>query len=219
MKRKLLIVVACVALLAGGAAVYWRSRAVQRDVFRSPAVLATLTAASDVTAERLHYRHDSPQNPFRLDSYEHEAPVVVPPTDAQQIQRLLLQRSSYVWESAKACAPNYGLVFTLRRADALVRVALCFECDTLGIYDSPEAAAQEINREGDFDPKSAARSSCQASLPERSRDTTAPVKSPQTSNHAMERTATRRAFTFSVTSAPPLRATRALGGRRSSCSR
>ena len=44
------------------------------------------------------------------------------------------------------------MVFTFRRADALVRVALCFECDTLGIYDSPEAAAQEINREGDFDP-------------------------------------------------------------------
>jgi hypothetical protein len=151
-KRKLLIVAACIALLAGGAAAYWRSTAVQRDVFRRPAVLATFTAATDVTAERLHYRHDSPQNPFRLDSYEHEAPVVVPPTDAQQIQRLLLQRSSYVWESAKPCAPNYGLVFTFRRADALVRVALCFECDTLGIYDSPEPSAQEINREGDFDP-------------------------------------------------------------------
>ena len=38
-------------------------------------------------------------------------------------------------------------------------------------------------------------------------------------NHAMERTATRCAFTFSVTSAPPLRATRALSGRRSSHSR
>jgi hypothetical protein len=131
---------------------YWRSRAVQRDVFRSPAVFATFRAATDVTAERLHYRHDSPQNPFRLDSYEHEVPVVVSPSDAQQIQRLLLQHSSYVWESAKPCAPNYGLVFTFRRADALVRVALCFECDTLGIYDSADADAQEINREGDFDP-------------------------------------------------------------------
>ncbi len=37
------------------------------------------------------------------------------------------------------------------------------------------------------------------------------------SNHAMERTATRCAFTFSVISKSVLRTTRALGGRRSSC--
>jgi hypothetical protein len=33
-------------------------------------------------------------------------------------------------------------------------------------------------------------------------------------NQAMERTATRRAFTFPVASAPPLQATAAAGGRR-----
>ena len=41
----------------------------------------------------------------------------------------------------------------------------------------------------------------------------------QTPNQAMERTATSRAFTSSVTSAPRLRATPSLGGRRSSFSR
>ena len=39
------------------------------------------------------------------------------------------------------------------------------------------------------------------------------------SNHAMERTATRRAFTFRVAWTSSLRSTLALGGRRSSCSR
>jgi hypothetical protein len=151
-KRQLVIATTCVALIAGGGALYWRSTAVQRDVFRSRAALATFTAASDVTAERLHYRRDSPQNPFRLNSYDHDAPVAVAPAEAQQIQDLLLRRSSYVWDSAKMCAPDYGVVLTFRRADAVVRVALCFECDMLGIYDSPEAAAQEINLEGDFDP-------------------------------------------------------------------
>ena len=38
-------------------------------------------------------------------------------------------------------------------------------------------------------------------------------------NHAMERTATRRAFTFKMIKTFLLRATPALGGRRSSCSR
>jgi hypothetical protein len=42
---------------------------------------------------------------------------------------------------------------------------------------------------------------------------------PKTPNHAMERTPTRCAFTLRVNNAPPLRATLALGGRRSSCSR
>jgi hypothetical protein len=42
---------------------------------------------------------------------------------------------------------------------------------------------------------------------------------PKTPNHAMERTSTRRASTFSVTTALPLRSEHALSGRRSSCSR
>ncbi|MEY2536860.1 MAG: hypothetical protein QOG67_600 [Verrucomicrobiota bacterium] len=42
---------------------------------------------------------------------------------------------------------------------------------------------------------------------------------PQASNQAMERTATRCVFAFSLASALPLRTTLALGGRRSSCSR
>jgi hypothetical protein len=43
--------------------------------------------------------------------------------------------------------------------------------------------------------------------------------SPTASNQAMERTATRRAFTFSMIKALSLWPTLALGGRRSSCSR
>jgi hypothetical protein len=45
------------------------------------------------------------------------------------------------------------------------------------------------------------------------------LDSPRASNQAMERTATSPAFTFSVTSLPPLRAAHSPGGRRSSFSR
>jgi hypothetical protein len=44
-------------------------------------------------------------------------------------------------------------------------------------------------------------------------------KSAQRPNQSMERTSTRRAFTFRVAWTPSLRPTLALGGRRSSCSR
>jgi hypothetical protein len=42
---------------------------------------------------------------------------------------------------------------------------------------------------------------------------------PQASNHAMERTGTRRAFTLALAATLSLQATRAFGARRSSCSR
>ena len=45
------------------------------------------------------------------------------------------------------------------------------------------------------------------------------ILSPSPSNHAVERTATRRAFTTCVAKTPSLQSTRALGGRRSPCSR
>jgi hypothetical protein len=49
--------------------------------------------------------------------------------------------------------------------------------------------------------------------------TRATVDSPNASNQAMERTATRRAFTLCVATTSSLRAARVPGGRRSSCSR
>ena len=152
MKRWVLIIGALVVLLAAGVVAYQRSRAVGNDVFRTREVLVTFRDANEVTAERLHYRRSSPQNPFRLDSYDHDTPVAVASVDAEEMQRLLLQRSSYVWESAKACAPDYGMVFTFRRAGATVRVALCFECEMLGVFDGARSDAQGINAEGDFDP-------------------------------------------------------------------
>ena len=45
------------------------------------------------------------------------------------------------------------------------------------------------------------------------------VSPPEASNHAMERTPTRRAFAFPIAATSSLRSTLALGGRRSSCSR
>jgi hypothetical protein len=45
------------------------------------------------------------------------------------------------------------------------------------------------------------------------------MKPRDTPNHAMERTRTRRGSTVALASNLPLQATRALGGRRSSCSR
>jgi hypothetical protein len=68
-------------------------------------------------------------------------------------------------------------------------------------------------------PSSTATPAEAASRPESSPDSTSPANSTATPNHAMERTATRRAFAFCVASSLSLQFMHGLGGRRSSYSR
>jgi hypothetical protein len=147
------ILVLGVAVLAVG---FWLARPpkpdITRDVFGSAQALLTFRAAQSVSAQRLHYRRDNPQNPWKLENYVQDAPVAVAPEQARELQRLLVQESSYGWGYVKACAPNYGVLLTFRAEQTAVRVALCFECNTLGIYDTPHEIAKDINREEDFDP-------------------------------------------------------------------
>jgi hypothetical protein len=158
-KRKLIIgvllnlLVLALAVLAIG---FWRARPpkpnIARDVFGSEQTLSTFRTAQTVTAQRLHYRRENHQNPWKLGNYAQDAPVAVAPEQVRDLQRLLVQESSYGWRYGKTCAPNYGVLLTFRAEQAAVRVALCFECNIFGIYDSPDDSAKGINRENDFDP-------------------------------------------------------------------
>ena len=156
MKRKHIIGSLLGLLLSGSAVLaigYWRARPdIARDVFGSEGTLSTFRAANSVTAQRLHYRREERQNPWKLENYVQDAPVAVGPEQVRELQRLLLEKSSYGWRFAKNCAPNYGVLLTFRTEQAAVRVALCFECNILGIYDTPDHTAAGINREKDFDP-------------------------------------------------------------------
>jgi hypothetical protein len=152
------IIYAFLALLILGLAwygvLYWRSRPSKPNVpiavFGSQQTLDAFLSASDVTAQRLHYRRAFPQNPWRLDSYDRDALIPVSAKQAQTIQQLFAQESSYGWRFAKMCAPDYGVLLTARSNQATVRVALCFECYILGVYDSADDTAKPVNRENDF---------------------------------------------------------------------
>ena len=157
MNRKRIIYVFLALLVIGLAwygVRYWRSRppkpSVPIAVFGSQQTLDAFLSASDVTAERLHYRRASPQNPWRLDSYDRDAPIPVTAEQANTIRQVFAQESSYGWQFGKMCAPNYGVLLTARSGHSTVRIALCFECYILGVYDSADDTAKPVNREKDF---------------------------------------------------------------------
>ena len=152
------IIYGLLALLVAGLAwhgvLYWRSRPPKPDVpiavFGSQQTLNAFLSASDVTVERLHYRRASPQNPWRLASYDRDAAIPVTAEQASMIQRVFAQESSSGWRFGKTCAPTYGVLLTARSSQSTFRIALCFECYIFGVYDSADDTAKAVNRENDF---------------------------------------------------------------------
>ena len=97
-------------------------------------------------------RHDS-INPGALKGYDIAPEVPVAPREFQKIQQLLQQPSSYDWGPyEKGCIVDYGVVFTFRSEHRTVRVALCFNCNWLGVFDGLDESLANINSEMDFDP-------------------------------------------------------------------
>jgi hypothetical protein len=170
-KRIIYVLLALLALGGAGYGVlYWRSRPpkptsdrqppehpnVPIAVFGSQQTLDAFLAASDISAQRLHYRRASGQSVLRLDSYDQDAPVAVTAEQANTIRQLFADESTYGWRFAKLCAPNYGVLLTARSNQSTVRIALCFECYIFGVYDSADDTAERVNRENDFVSRSVA---------------------------------------------------------------
>lgn len=74
-------------------------------------------------------------------------PVRLTPQTASELSEALTSPKSYVWESAKACMPEYGVCFTFLRGGNRVDVLVCFECDILLVALNGSTAGGE-----DFDP-------------------------------------------------------------------
>jgi hypothetical protein len=155
--RKRIIYVSLALLVIGLAwcgVHYWRSRPPKPNVpiavFGSQQAYDALLGASDITAERLHYRRESPEGPWRLVSYDRDVPISVTAEQANTIREVFAQESTYGWELGTLCAPIYGVIFTARSGQSTVRIALCFDCYLVGVYDSADGTAMPVNRENNF---------------------------------------------------------------------
>lgn len=135
---------------------YWKNRPTQQDViqqvFGNQQNFEVFTTSPQVTAQLLHLKRET-RSFGKLKGYVSDTPIQLSSAQARQVRRLLQTPSSFKFSRAKkACIPDYGILFAFRSNQKIVSVALCFNCDILGVFDSDYENAESINSEADFDP-------------------------------------------------------------------
>ena len=157
MRKPRLIILLPVAILAVGVYVYILygpgNEELVSKAFGSRQIFDTFIASQQVTAQRLHWRDRNERSADVLSNYKRGPSVAVPASQARRLKRLLQRSSSYYQGSnAKACIPDYGVLFTFRFGDRAVQVALCFNCNMLEVFDGGDDKARSVNTLPDFDP-------------------------------------------------------------------
>jgi hypothetical protein len=156
-KRKHSAFVTGTVLLAIVAIAGCKRQAVQKDVvdyiFESQARFDAVANPETVTVQRLHLIKDQPLDRERLTAYEHEAPVTLTAPQAAQLGNLFTQPTSYDFspETGKACIVDYGVVAAFKNKEQVTRVAICFGCNWMGIFDGTNEAAAPIKSDIDCD--------------------------------------------------------------------
>ncbi len=113
-------------------------------IFGDSAAVESVENATAVSAYRLasssHYREV-------LADYEAMAgPIDLSTEQTFRLRQVLLDPSSYGWNMAKSCIPNYGVRVRFQHGVDEVDVLLCFECDILTVYHNGTGTGGE-----DFD--------------------------------------------------------------------
>jgi hypothetical protein len=155
-KKPRLIVVIPVAILAVAIYFYITNGRPNDEfiskVFGKKEIFDAFVAAQQVTAQRLHWRDRNQISPDELSNYNRGPSVSVSTSQVRRLRRLLQRASSYQWSFQKNCLPDYGVIITFRDRQRVIQVALCFNCNMLGVFDGGDDKARSVNTESDFDP-------------------------------------------------------------------
>ena len=101
----------------------------------SSAVLHQIETVQNATSVNAFRLKPSGKSHARLSEYEMASvPVVVPADSVSTLRAILLDTSTYQWDSAKACLPNFGVRIQFKSGSEVVDVLFCFECDILAVY-------------------------------------------------------------------------------------
>jgi hypothetical protein len=133
------------------------------QVFKDREIFSVIQNPQSVTAQLLHAKVASSSDTLevqlkdtagtgKLDGYTKDAPVGLSPEEIQAIQKLLEKPMSYHWRMQPNCIPDYGVLLNFRLQGHTVRVALCFKCNMIGVFDGEDDSADQINSEYDFQP-------------------------------------------------------------------
>ena len=103
-----------------------------------------------MTAERLHFRNDPKLSYWDLNSYDRGPSVALDPLQIYRAQQVLTQESTYDWRMESLCMPNFGVLLTARSGDKIVRIALCFKCGQIGVFEGADGGGKRINSKDEF---------------------------------------------------------------------
>jgi hypothetical protein len=130
----------------------WGHQQVIRYVFKNQEIFDVMTSSPQVTAQRLHLKSDREKyDPDLLSSYDQDAPVTLTANEAQTLRSLLQSPWSYDWD-VQTCGPEYGVVFRFQSHGHTVRVAVCYRCEELGVFDGDDDSSRLINDTKVFKP-------------------------------------------------------------------
>jgi hypothetical protein len=123
---------------------------VVQKIFANPQLFEVVTSAQEVTVQRLYETNS--WGGGMLNSYRKDAPVPLSSDEASKLKLLLQNPSSYLWDIANSCIPDYGVLFKFQSKGRTVRVAFCFKCNMVGVFDGEADDAKEVNSVYMFDP-------------------------------------------------------------------
>ncbi|HTR42140.1 MAG TPA: hypothetical protein VMH87_11045 [Pseudomonadales bacterium] len=119
------------------------------QVFKDREIFSVIQTPQSVTAQLLHSKNGGSDT---LAGYTKDALVGLSPEQIQAIQKLLEKPASYSWGIGNNCIPDYGVLLNFRLQGDTVRVALCFKCNMMGVFEGDDDGAAQINREYLFEP-------------------------------------------------------------------
>ena len=119
-------------------------------VFKNQQIFDTMASAQLVTAQRLHQRNDGNQE--LLSGYDQGTVVTLTADQAENVKDLLQSPWSYAWDTVKSGMPDYGVLFRFQSAGGTVRVAFCFSCRQVGVFDGDDDSLKLVNSNSNFDP-------------------------------------------------------------------
>jgi hypothetical protein len=68
---------------------------------------------------------------------------VLDESQRRDLASLLTTPTSFLWDSAVGCIPDYGSKFEFRRDDKLLVVAICLQCELLTVFQDGKAVGSE----------------------------------------------------------------------------
>ena len=114
--------------------------------------MTAMSSATSVTAYRLHSKpnkdKDSPSEAWTLAGYARSESVQLSDSQVAEVKWLLQQPISYDFHSLSNCIPDYGVLFVFHTEPQEIRVALCFACGQIAIFEGD----RRLNKLDNFEP-------------------------------------------------------------------